>query len=115
MFWFDIPTKTQETENHSKEKNLNILHGGDDDSKIFVFHASYLSAVHSIVHDRDPSFKNCHLKQGEVGVTHVVECHEAVLPGEVHPETCFHIRYQIRISNLSILINALAENKTKNE
>ena len=34
---------------------------------------SYVSAVHSIVHDVNPALENGHLEEGEVGVAHVVK------------------------------------------
>ena len=46
-------------------------------------HASYVSAVHRIVHDGDPSLEDGHLEQAEVGPAHVVEGHTAVLPSQV--------------------------------
>ena len=46
-------------------------------------HASYVSAVHRIVHDGDPALEDGHLEQTKVGPTHVVKVHDAVLPGQV--------------------------------
>ena len=51
-----------------------------------ICHASYVSAVHRIVHDGDPALEDGHLEQTKVGPTNVVKVHDAVLPGQVEHE-----------------------------
>ena len=65
---------------------------------------SYLSAVHSRVHDVYPALEDGHLEEGEVGVTHVVKVDVWVLPGEAEGEAGLPVGYEVGVGDLTGLV-----------
>ena len=65
---------------------------------------SYVSAVHSIVHDVNPALENGHLEEGEVGVAHVVKVDVRVLPGEALGQTGLSVRNPLWAGHLTSLV-----------
>ena len=72
-----------------------------------ICHASYVSAVHRIVHDGDPALEDGHLEQAEVSQTHVVKGHHAVLPGHVVLEARGLVRDDLGTEHNTILVYTL--------
>lgn len=65
---------------------------------------SYLSAVHSRVHDVYPALEDGHLEEGEVGVTHVVKVDVWVLPGEAEGEAGLPVGHEVGVGDLTGLV-----------
>ena len=68
---------------------------------------SYLSAVHSRVHDVYPALEDGHLEEGEVGVTHVVKVDVWVLPGEPQGQAGLSVGDQVGVGHVAPLVYAL--------
>ena len=81
-------------------------------SNLSSCHASYVSAVHRIVHDGDPALEDGHLEQTEVGPTHVVKVHDAVLPGQVVLEARGLVGYHLGTGHVTVLVYTL-QNRQK--
>lgn len=65
---------------------------------------SYVSAVHSIVHDVYPALEDGHLEQSQVGVAHVVKVDVRVLPGETLGQAGLPVRDPLRVGHLPLLV-----------
>ena len=72
---------------------------------------SYLSAVHSRVHDVYPALEDGHLEEGEVGVAHVVEVDVLVLPGEAEGEAGVPVGDEVGVGQVASVVQALGQNK----
>ena len=75
-----------------------------------ICHASYVSAVHRIVHDGDPALEDGHLEQAEVGQTHMVKGHQAVLPGHIMLEARSLVRDHLGTGHETVLVYTLQNN-----
>ena len=65
---------------------------------------SYVSAVHSIVHDVYPALEYGHLEESQVGVAHVVKVDVGVLPRETLGETGLPVRDPLWVGHLTSLV-----------
>ena len=65
---------------------------------------SYVSAVHSIVHDVYPALEYGHLEESQVGVAHVVKVDVGVLPGEALGEAGLPVRDPLWVGHLTSLV-----------
>ena len=65
---------------------------------------SYVSTVHSIVHDVNPALENGHLEESQVGVAHVVKVDVGVLPGEALGLAGLPVRDPLWVGHPTILV-----------
>ena len=65
---------------------------------------SYVSAVHSIVHDVYPALEDGHLEESQVGVADVVKVDVGVLPGEALGEAGLPVRDPLWVGHLPSLV-----------
>ena len=72
-----------------------------------ICHASYVSAVHRIVHDGDPALEDGHLEKTEVCSTHVVKVHDAVHPGQVVLKARVFVWNQLGTGHETVLVYTL--------
>ena len=75
----------------------------------------YLAWIYSIVHDRYPAFESGHLKQGQVGLSHMVKIDARVHPTVITFNACNLVRDHFRIKTISLRVHTLNQGEMKNK